>query len=480
MKRKLLSVFCALLASAVILTLMPTAASAAAHESDAGIPSPSAHSSVQTAFSDVGTDHIFYNEITLLTDRGILNGYPDGSFLPASEITNAEFTKVLFLCLGKPIPGSVSETEPLFPESWASAYLTAAYIEGFLTDEMLENGFTPNAPITRGVMTEMTVRALDLFVPEGSETPFTDTDDRYAVAAYEEYILRGYPAEDGKRLCKPDSSATRGEASAIATRVIRFLEDPYEYKKTAVLENAANYPLTTESEFLDLFYILNREFMTEFTFTTPLSYNTWLSYNRLANVVYLEYYYSSFLNCTYKKNSNVYTITLEYPDDTDILRYGHIAAEAVSDAILSMIITDGMTDADKIQAIHDYLVLNCEYDIDNYTDSTVPYRSRLAYGALCEKKAVCQGYCAAFNMLAKKAGIRSAVVTGYTADSIDKHAWNMVYIDGGIYYVDVTHDDPVPDKEGSVSHRYFMCTEDEMVDLGYIWDPDQTQFKYLW
>jgi len=504
MNRKTLSVICALLMSAMLFGIAPAEIYAAESAAEADIavnnqseapndleettsqsitvqaPESSADASQNGVFSDVGKDHLFYEEITLLTDLGILNGYPDGSFLPEKEITNAEFTKVLFLCLSKPIPQFPSGTEPLFPESWASAFLTAAYLEGFLTDEMLADDYSPDAPITRGVMTEMTVRALELFVPEGSESPFIDTDDRYAVAAYEEYILRGYPAENGKRLCKPDSSAVRGEASAIATRVIRYIEDPYEYKKAAILDNAANYPLTTESEFLDLFYILNREFMTEFTFTTPLSYNTWLSYNRLANVLYLEYYYSSYLNCTYKKNSDVYTVKLEYSDDTETLRYCHIASEAVSDAVIALIITDDMTDYEKIEAIHDYLVLNCEYDYENYSDSTIQYRSRLAYGALCDRKAICQGYCAAFNMLAKKAGIRSAVVTGYTAGSTDSHAWNMVYADGAIYYIDVTHDDPVPDKKGSVSYKYFMRTEEEMIDLGYIWDPNQTQFRYLW
>jgi len=300
------------------------------------------------------------------------------------------------------------------------------------------------------------------------------------VAAYEEYILRGYPTDDGKRLCKPDSHATRGEASAIAVRVTDYRADPYNYKKKAVLDNASTYPLTTETEFLDLFYVLNREFITEFTFTTELPYDQWLNYYRLANVLYLEYYYSAYLNCSYKKNSNVYKINLEYTDDIEILKNCHTASEAMADAVLSLILTEDMTDREKVKAIHDYLVLNCEYNYDDYTSNTLTYRSRIAYGALCERKAICQGYCAAFNLLARKAGLRASAVTGYTPGNPDKHAWNMVYVDGGIYYIDATHDDPVPDRKGSVSYKYFMLTEQQMLDMGYIWDAGQTQMKYLY
>lgn len=430
------------------------------------------------AFSDITTSDWFYGDVMRLASAKVLNGYPDGTFRPANEITNAEFTKVLLTSMS--ITPLASYANPLFPESWASAYITHAEKLDIITEDMLLNGFTPDTPITRAVMTEMTVRALQLPTPDFSETPFTDTSDKYAAAAYREYILRGYPAENGTRICKGDSHALRSEAAAIAIRIIEYCSDPYSYKKDAILENASRYPLTLESEFLDLFHILNREFMTEFTFSTPLSYEIWSEYYRLSNVLYLEYYYSAYLNCSYRKNSDVYNITLEYTGDRDVLKGYHISAENMADTVLSLIITEDMSDTDKAKAIHDYLVLNCEYDYNNYSGNTMTFESRIAYGALCQRTAICQGYCAAFNMLARRAGLKTTVVTGYAPGSTDKHAWNMVLIDDEILFIDTTHDDPVPDRKGSVSYKYFMLTEEQMLELGYTWEPGQIQLKYLY
>ena len=72
-------------------------------------------------------------------------------------------------------------------------------------------------------------------------------------------------------------------------------------------------------------------------------------------------------------------------------------------------------------------------------------------------------------MMARRAGITSEIVTGKSPGNDDTHAWNRVWIDGEVYYLDVTHDDPVPDQPGRVSYKYFMLTEDEMIALGYLW-----------
>jgi hypothetical protein len=39
------------------------------------------------------------------------------------------------------------------------------------------------------------------------------------------------------------------------------------------------------------------------------------------------------------------------------------------------------------------------------------------------------------------------------------HAWNMVYDGEEWKYVDVTFDDPVPDKEGRVVSTYFLLSQ---------------------
>ena len=55
--------------------------------------------------------------------------------------------------------------------------------------------------------------------------------------------------------------------------------------------------------------------------------------------------------------------------------------------ILSEIIKPGMSEYEKVLAIHDYIVLNTEYDYLNYPLGTVPTEAYLAEGALLDQQA---------------------------------------------------------------------------------------------
>lgn len=128
-------------------------------------------------------------------------------------------------------------------------------------------------------------------------------------------------------------------------------------------------------------------------------------------------------------------------------------------ALLHML-EPGMSDYEKELAIHDYLVLNTAYDEVNYKQGTVPDDSYSAYGALVKGVAVCQGYANAANLLLNMAGIEAHIVTGAVGG--EPHAWNKIRLEGDYYNVDVTWDDPVPDKKGRVSYGYFNVTDDEL------------------
>ncbi len=116
--------------------------------------------------------------------------------------------------------------------------------------------------------------------------------------------------------------------------------------------------------------------------------------------------------------------------------------------ILSLV-DDNMTEFEKALVVHDEIALNCEYlnDEDNMKYIT-------AYGALVNEKANCQGYSAAFSHLMSLLGIETEVVESSSLF----HVWNKVKIDGSWYNADVTWDDPLYDKQGHVSHKYFLLS----------------------
>ncbi len=119
-------------------------------------------------------------------------------------------------------------------------------------------------------------------------------------------------------------------------------------------------------------------------------------------------------------------------------------------------ITPDMDDYHKLKYFHDYLVINCESDTSGrYSDT--------AYGALVDKKALCEGYAKAFSYLCNLAGIENMIVTGNTNTA---HMWNMVKLDGNWYHVDVTWDHPdkmLSDKyPGMVLYQYFLVSDAEI------------------
>lgn len=137
------------------------------------------------------------------------------------------------------------------------------------------------------------------------------------------------------------------------------------------------------------------------------------------------------------------------------------------DCTIENIITPEMSDYDKVKAVHDYIVLNCEYDYENYVNDTIPQDSYSPRGVLINKKAVCEGYAAAFKAFMDELNIPCKLVSGEATSNGNftgrvNHAWNRVEVGGVWYQIDVTWDDPVPDQKGKVRYKYFLLSDEEM------------------
>lgn len=121
------------------------------------------------------------------------------------------------------------------------------------------------------------------------------------------------------------------------------------------------------------------------------------------------------------------------------------------------LIRPDMTDYEKVKTVHDFLIIALDYD----TSPEAPEASYHAFGALETGKAICGAYAELMALLLNEAGVPCRIVTG-TGDGIE-HAWNMVYIAGEPYHVDVTWDDPVMNMGGStLRYDYFNLTDEDM------------------
>lgn len=143
-------------------------------------------------------------------------------------------------------------------------------------------------------------------------------------------------------------------------------------------------------------------------------------------------------------------------------------AGRLADAVVASVVTPGMTQRQKAEALYDYVIMNVRYDQRYYSDrSGMPYESQTALGALRDGTAICGGYAHALKLLLEKAGIPCVNVTGsYYGEN---HMWNCALIDGQWLYLDATAD------RGGL-HSRFLLTGDELSALGsHTWKREQVE-----
>ena len=173
------------------------------------------------SYSDVRSGDWFAASVTDLSGRGVISGFPDGTFRPESTVLADAFIKMTVTSLGYTNIGNAAG------ESWAAGYIFKAMELGLV--EQGEFDIYSRA-ITRSEMSRIIVRALDI---SASEEIYPDNLEAYADlisdyasigAEFRTYILKAY--------CKgiltgyPDGtfggglSTKRSEAATIILRLV--------------------------------------------------------------------------------------------------------------------------------------------------------------------------------------------------------------------------------------------------------------------
>lgn len=156
---------------------------------------------------------------------------------------------------------------------------------------------------------------------------------------------------------------------------------------------------------------------------------------------------------------------------------------------LSYIVSDEMSEYEKVHAIYDYIIYNVRYDHDcanaedAYVSGNLSLNEKMKYygyyleGIFLDKfykkdmHAVCDGKSKAFVLMCGIEGITAVRISG-EASSDGKnpggHAWNKVLLDlNGTgdkewYFVDTTWGDVGDDSKEFLSHAYFLLSDDEV------------------
>ena len=121
-------------------------------------------------------------------------------------------------------------------------------------------------------------------------------------------------------------------------------------------------------------------------------------------------------------------------------------------------ISENASDFDKALHVFETLIENVDYNTDSEENQNI-------LSVFLYRSTVCQGYADAAWYLLDKLGIKSTIITG-TANG-ESHAWNLVYLDGAYYFMDVTwgnskYMDGNNDTAKRVNYAYFAMTTEEI------------------
>lgn len=156
---------------------------------------------------------------------------------------------------------------------------------------------------------------------------------------------------------------------------------------------------------------------------------------------------------------------------------------------LSYIVSDEISEYEKVHAIYDYIIYNVRYDHDcanaedKYVSGNLSLNEKMKYygyyleGIFLNKfykkdmHAVCDGKSKAFVLMCGIEGITAVRISGKASSdgqNFGGHAWNKVLLDlNGTgdkewYFVDTTWGDVGDDSKEFLSHAYFLLSDDEV------------------
>ena len=184
------------------------------------------------AFPDVAEDHWAAKQIQELHERGIVVGYPDGTFQPDDNVTRAEYASMVIKALGQQ---DISVAQPvaftdITEDFWAYDVIQKALYFDLLTYEDATGTFRPDDSVSRAESITMAVNALT--TQEISAEKAFEALKFYKDAAYipQSFLIPAgkasiinllvtAPTADGKMI-EATRPATRAEISAIIYRMI--------------------------------------------------------------------------------------------------------------------------------------------------------------------------------------------------------------------------------------------------------------------
>ena len=447
-------------------------------------------SALAAGFSDIPHGTYYEDAVDWAVENDITSGTSDTEFSPNETCTRAQAVTFLWRANGQP---DAAGNNPFANVSTSSYYNEAVQwaVANNITSGTSPNAFEPDAPVTRAQVVTFLYRNAGSPSVCGS-APFADVlTGAYYRDAVCWAVAQSFTAGTSATAFSPDEICTRAQIVTFLYRssddapdipVIEIPEEPVlpeepvQPEQELTEEEIRQMPGEPDIEGATAAIINGLRSMEERINLSAYNISTTDAIDLTAEISDFRgdnpYYIFSIWATHDDDDNTILVVGYQYtPEGAAEKRRQDAEEQAVVDAAIASCVTDGMSDYEIAKALHDYLALNNEYDMRYYSGS-MPYVSYTAYGALVNRTSVCAGYALAYERLMDQVGIPCEYVTGMTTRG--SYAWNIIRIDGEWYHVDVTWDDPTPDREGYVRYKYFLKSDKAISRDHVSWEASHT------
>lgn len=319
---------------------------------------------------------------------------------------------------------------------------------------------------------------------------------------------------EGQNQVVPQETST-SQQTTTSTQMNEVKETPTEKINAGTVNVAAHTPIAEQDYYQyhslndlekTIYQAIVQEIKASNTFVNLSKYSC--SHNTLSKIYecimadYPQFFYLA-KNSSYTCDStgkNVKQLILMYTDGTTTDQYNERGERIVTanrstiseqvrnfQAKISEVLTTipaSSSELEKEKIIYEFLQSHVTYDTQAATLVYSPEGTQIphafdVYGALCEGKAVCEGYAKLFQYLCYCVGIQVTQI--YGSSSNQPHMWNAVKIQNEWYMSDATWDDSGRDELRCYS--YFNVTtnqiaSDHSIDNMYLKVPSCTSETY--
>lgn len=189
-------------------------------------------------FSDVPTSAWYYSVVENLAGKGIINGYPDGTFRPSNNVERQHVAVMVMKGAGIKNSGKKADFTDVSSTNQFSTFIATLAEKGIING-FPDGTFRPKDNVTRGQAAIMISKAFGLTSAMHIED-FKDTVGHYAskqiLTLNSHGIINGY--SDGT--FRPNASVTRAEISKMISFAMNVANGSTKYQPDPVVQEAEN------------------------------------------------------------------------------------------------------------------------------------------------------------------------------------------------------------------------------------------------